>query len=230
VEPQLQYEARQMVLLLQEGRKDVFEELFRAYFPLLFGFCLKFVRQKQVAEEIVQDVFLYVWQKRHQIEIDKSLQAYLFTATKNKSINYLKLKYNQYQYDDEPLGQIISTHSAASDKVEQEELQNLIDKGIESLPERCRMVFSLSRNAGLTYAEIAQEMAISVKTVEIQMGIALKKLKEFLQAYGFFCWPIIFCFFFAYLANDLGVPTEITAINTRHSVISLSELKEREQQ
>jgi len=161
LEPRLKYEPKKVVLLLQQDRKDVFEELVQSYFPSLFGFYIKYVRQNQVAEEIVQDVFLYIWQKRHQIDIEKSLQAYLYTATKNRSLNYLKLKYNQYQYDDEPLGQIESTHSAASDNLEQEELQNLIEKGIDALPERCRMVFNLSRKAGLTNNEIAKEMNIT---------------------------------------------------------------------
>ena len=225
MEPQLKYEPAQVVLLLQQNRKDVFEELFRVYFPALFAFCLKYVRQKQAAEEIVQDVFLYIWQKRHQIDIDKSLQAYLYTATKNRSLNYLKLKYNQYQYDDEPLGQIESTHSAASDNLEQEELQSLIEKGISSLPERCRMVFNLSRKTGLTYNEIAKEMNISAKTVEIQMGIALKKLKEFLQGYGFFILILGFLYFLNFFPVDLGVQHKKVAIVMRQSESMASEAK-----
>jgi len=79
LEPRLKYEPKKVVLLLQQDRKDVFEELVQSYFPSLFGFYIKYVRQNQVAEEIVQDVFLYIWQKRHQIDIEKSLQAYLYT-------------------------------------------------------------------------------------------------------------------------------------------------------
>lgn len=218
-ENRLTFDHEEIIAHLREDRIDVFEAIFRTYHPLLFRFCLKFVREKQAAEEIVQDVFIYIWDKRHQVKINKSLTSYLYTATRHRSINYLKLQYNQYHYDDEPLGMIESTHSAASDLVEQSELTEILDQAIHNLPERCKMVFTLSRQAGLTYAEIAKEMDISVKTVEIQMGTALKRIRHHLQQSGFIWLTIILMKVLIFFTLVIGVSGNSSALNTSTEIL-----------
>jgi RNA polymerase sigma-70 factor (ECF subfamily) len=175
---------QEIVAHLANNRVDVFEQVVKHYYPELFKFCLKFVRRKEVAEELVQDVFLYIWEKRHALVINISLKSYLYSSVKHRSINYLKLKYNQYTYDDEPLGVLVATHGNTDESLQYAELDQLIAQAVEALPDKCKIIFNLSRKGELTYREIAEQLHLSHKTVEGQMGIALKKIREYLQRYG----------------------------------------------
>jgi RNA polymerase sigma-70 factor (ECF subfamily) len=165
-----------LLRLLQQGYKEAFECLFRKYYHPLWRYSLKFVRDSSTAEEIVQEFFIYLWEKRSTHTIPSSVALYFHVAIKNRCFNYLKKKFYQHiplegntdtvYYDPEPLAQ--------------EELGRQIEQALEQLPKKCRIIFLLSRQSDLSYKEIAAQLDISVKTVETQMGIALKKLREYL--------------------------------------------------
>ncbi len=171
--------------LVDQVKKDnrlAFQQLFEAYYNELCNFGLKYTRQPAITEEIVQEVFIYFWEKREKINISSSLKSYLYTAVKNRSINYIKLQLpkDMAKTDVENASEYFSD-DAAEGNIENTELKAYIEKAIDTLPNKCRLVFTLSRNAGLTYQEIADELGISVKTVENQMTIALKKLRKYLE-------------------------------------------------
>ncbi len=168
---------------LAKGDHGSYQKLFYTYYKDLCRFCVRYVRSHEVSEEIVQDVFIYLWEKREVINISVSFKSYLFTAVRNKSINYLKLQLPKDQAKDD----IANFEIAGSDNVESQltykELSQKVNDAIESLPKKCKQIFLLSRESGYTYREIAGELDISVKTVENQMVIALRKLREHLSPY-----------------------------------------------
>ena len=135
------------------------------------------LRDRAIAEELVQDVMLELWRRRETLAAEGSAQAYLFQATRNRVLNHLR--HIKIEQRSEP--EIRDEHASvprADTTVVQEELDVAVQRAVQSLPDRCREVFELSRVHGLKYAEIAKTLGISVKTVEAQMGKALRILRE----------------------------------------------------
>lgn len=157
------------------------ETLYRSLQPGLLHFAVNIVRNRDDAEELVNDAFLAVWQRRDTLQLDNSLRAYLFTAVRNRCLNHLKkprLLWETEADDDfpEPISADITEKLSAA------ETEALISRLIDRLPLRCRQIFLLSRIEQLSHREIATLMDLSVKTVENQIGIALKYLKECLYS------------------------------------------------
>lgn len=173
------------LLLFSQIKNDdlsAYEVVFKKYFKELFKFSMTYVRDSTIAEEMAQEVFLYIWEKRKKIEIQTTLKTYLYSAVKNKSLNYIKLELPKQQAMSDVSEVMLSVGSEQIDEGEQEKLKRYIKQAVDALPNKCREIFILSRNAGLTYEEIAEELGLSKKTVENQMGIALKKLRDSLEA------------------------------------------------
>ncbi|WP_020530603.1 RNA polymerase sigma-70 factor [Flexithrix dorotheae] len=165
---------------LLQKEKSTFDYVFKKYYTELCRYGLKITGNEEVTEEIVQDIFVYVWEKGDQLNIQTNLKGYLLKAVKNRSINYLKSQLaNQHFEEIQPhtMSDEVSGHS----EIENSELELIIKRGINQLPNKCQLIFKLSRHTGLTYEEISKELNISKKTVEAQMGIALKKLRSFLE-------------------------------------------------
>lgn len=164
--------------LIKKGNKKAFQRIFEQQYKPMVNFAYRIIREQQVCEEIVQEVFIYLWEKKETIEIRSSLTSYLYSAVKNKCINYIKLELpkNQATMDIENAG--ISIEMKDFDHRDSQQLAVFIDQAIKSLPPKCRNIFLLSRSGGLTYEEIAEDLNISIKTVENQMSIALKKLRQ----------------------------------------------------
>ena len=162
---------------LRAGDSDAFDTIFRTWYPALVRLAEKMLRDRAVAEEIAQDVMLELWRRRDQLQAEGSPQAYLFQSTRNRALNHLRhLKVEQlampHLAGDSP------SSPSAGHRVVQEEIETALRQAIGDLPPRCRQVFELSRVRGLRYAEIAQQLGVSVKAVEAQMGRALKSLRE----------------------------------------------------
>tara|TARA_R110000744_G_scaffold142164_2_gene253706 strand:+ start:1045 stop:1629 length:585 start_codon:yes stop_codon:yes gene_type:complete len=158
----------------------LFEEVFKNHFKALYGYARVLLKDEVVAEEVVQTVFLKLWEKRGTVKITTSLKAYLYKAVYYDALNYLKhekvkMKHRerkQHEYaGDRSIGAVVD-HS-----VEEKEIQNRLNLALMALPDKCRKVFQLSRFEELKYAEIAERMGISIKTVEGHMGKALKTLR-----------------------------------------------------
>ena len=162
---------------LRRGDTSAFDTIFRTWYGPLVGTAERMLRDRAVAEELVQDVMLELWRRRETLAADGSAQAYLFQATRNRVLNHLRHLKIEQRSEPEIRGDSASTPHADS-ALAHEELDVAVQKAVQALPDRCREVFELSRVHGLKYAEIAKTLGISVKTVEAQMGKALRTLRE----------------------------------------------------
>ena len=172
-----------IIKLLKKGNTGALKYLFDEYYEKLYFYALKLVDHKESAEEVVQDVFISIWTNRRKLSITLSLKSYLYVAVKNKAISYLrqKIKTISFEYDQEK--PIVHSSCNPEIKTDIDELEFHIHQAIKLLPDKCRMIFNLSRNSGMTYKEIAVELDISTETVKTQISIALKKLKVHLEKY-----------------------------------------------
>ena len=167
--------------------KRDFEKLYKLYYPKMLAFAKNYVPADEDAENIVQDVFLSLWEKKEEIEISFTLTTYLFTLVKNRCLNFLRHKLVEEEYNSqmkEELGfKLYALESFDYSYQSEEELQKIIQCALDTLPERCREIFIKSRIEGLKYKEISDELGISINTVENQMVTALKKLRVALKDY-----------------------------------------------
>lgn len=154
-----------------------FEQLFKAHYKALHAYANMLLKDVDIAEEVVQSMFLKLWEKRQLLEVQTSVKAYLYKCVYNDSLNLLKHEKVKSKYQDFTVHTMNTHHEAASNKVELSELQKELKLAMEALPEQCRIIFQMSRFEELKYKEIADRLGISVKTVENQMGKALKILR-----------------------------------------------------
>lgn len=159
---------------------QAFERLFREHHAHCLAFAIHYTGDPYEAEEVVQLVFSQLWEKRESILINGSERSYLFTAIRNTAISQWR-KQNVRSEKEYSFGQM--QDAAVHMSVQARELEQKLQVALEKLPDRCREVFLLSRKEQLKYAEIATVMNISVKTVENQMGKALKILHQELREY-----------------------------------------------
>lgn len=175
---------------MKKGNEKAFEALFSVHYSHLCLFAEHYVQNPAEAEEIVQDMFVHLWEKREQISVQTSVRNYLFRAVKNRCLNYLRHNQVKNQYADEMIAEAQKTDAGETGFIESG-LLSRIEECINSLPEKRREVFRLSREEGLKYREIAEKLDISVKTVETHMGLAIKSLREKLKHFSSF---ILFIF------------------------------------
>lgn len=174
--------------LLQKLKEDdiaALEVIFNKYYTSLCRYLTLIFKNQIIVEHIVQDLFLYIWENRKKIEINTSLSSYLYTAARYKALNKIRDNKKFFNSYTEFENLHLEENKNPDKIIEIQELQNLIDKAIETLPPRCQQIFKLSKEENLTYEEIANLMGISIKTVENQMNIALKKLRKFLRPFYF---------------------------------------------
>src|SRR3712207_1563340 len=168
---------RELLDRLRQGDREAFDALFRAHYPALVGVAESIVRERAVAEEVAQDVMLELWRRRDTVSVDDSPRAYLFRAARNRALNHLRHERVKVRTAPLAAGPTVTQPDAPS-RLEEERIDAAVREAVAALPERCREVFELSRGHGLRYAEIAGVLGISVKTVEAQMGKALRVLRE----------------------------------------------------
>jgi RNA polymerase sigma-70 factor (ECF subfamily) len=168
---------RELIEQLQRGSHDAFDAIFRTYYARMVGAAEALLGERAAAEEAAQEVMLELWRRSASITIETALGAYLFRAVRNRALN--QIRHARTRRQAEPLlGAETSAAPHADARVRQRELNVALQAAIEELPPRCREVFELSRAQGLRYAEIADALGISVKTVEAQMGKALRILRD----------------------------------------------------
>lgn len=180
-------EIKEQILIqrLKDGDRTAFELLFHFYYPGLVIYSTQFMTDRSTAEEIVQDFFVRLWEKRQNIHSADSLKSYFFTSIRNSSLNYLKHKKIESGYIDEIKELSNNNLLYDPDLYIVSELQEKIDKAIDDLPKRCKEIFIMSRFKGLSNDEIATELSLSKRTVETQISNAIKilrvELKEYLE-------------------------------------------------
>ncbi len=165
---------------LKKNKESAFDELFRKYFQNLTWFAMKMVKSRETAEEVVQDLFVNFWEKRHDLELKVSIKAYLYRAVYNNCIHASR---KEKLHDSSELTLVNELTEDFNDILETSELEARIYGLIEELPTECKRIFKLSRFEELKYKEIARQLQISIKTVETQMSRALKFLRKHMSDY-----------------------------------------------
>jgi RNA polymerase sigma-70 factor, ECF subfamily len=178
---------------LKQGDEKVFEAVFREYYAPLCLQARRYLVDSDLAEEVVQDMFFKMWERRDTLVITTSLGAYLSKSVINHSLNYLKYQKNARKYE-EFIGFRTDEKVVSSphDDLLHMDLENQMASLIKSMPEKRRMIFEMSRFEGLRYNDIAEKLGISVKTVEVQMSKALEFMREKLKDYLPVIW-LIYC-------------------------------------
>lgn len=161
--------------------KDAFEFIFNQYFSVMVNYAFKFMDTRVEAEEVVQDVFFKFWERCESLSTDTSIKSYLYRSVHNSCLNVIKHNKVKDSYRQHVVQYMESSYQQEWDKEDQESVATQIREEIDALPPRCSQIFKLSRYEGLKYQEIADHLEISVKTVEVQMGKALKTLREKLR-------------------------------------------------
>lgn len=158
-----------------------FKSVYDQYFNPLGNYAMAILKDRDAAQDAVQEVFVDLWKKRDSININTSLQAYLTRAVKFKCIDFIRKAQTQQRYINESQSAPIAVQEDPYQQEEQEELKQKLSYAIAQLPSKCRQVFIMSRVDGLTYKEIAEDLSISPKTVENQISRALKLLRKTLS-------------------------------------------------
>lgn len=169
---------------LRHGDADALQRLFNRHYPLLLSDIYSYVADEDTCKDLAQDVFVELWRKRDVLDVHTSLRAYLRRAAINRALNYIKTNRRTVLEDtSEWQGTADTSLQEISNKNKQEHLETALHQAIDQLPEKCRIVFSLSRFEHLSHREIADKLGISVKTIENQITKAMRILRAAMQEY-----------------------------------------------
>jgi RNA polymerase sigma-70 factor, ECF subfamily len=170
---------------LQKRDESAFEQVFKANYKKLHAYAFTMLKDDAAAEEMVQNVFFKLWERTENLTITGPVEAYLYKAVHNESLNYLKHLKIRKEHQLYVSHRMKGENEGAGKKLRAKELEARLNEALNDLPEQCRTIFQLSRFEELRYREIADRLDISVKTVENQMGKALRilrtKLVDFLM-------------------------------------------------
>lgn len=179
--------------ILELTSDDVeFDRVYLSHYPALYNYAFTMLADKQLAEEMVHQVFLKMLERNAPVTIHTSIKAYLYRAVNNECLNYIKHQKVKQSHQTYTMNTVNHQTETPANKLQFRELELRLHKAINDLPLQCRIVFQMSRFEELKYAEIAAELGISIKTVENQMGKALKRLRVQLADYlPFILWILI---------------------------------------
>jgi len=156
-----------------------YRELFIAFYKPLQQFAFSFVKTRDLAEEIVSDVFMRIWEKRGEMETIHNLKVYLYVSIKNTSLKYLLKQQRQVAISIDELDvELESFLRTPEELMLTAEMMNKIQQTVNSLPPRCKLIFKLIKEDGLRYKEVAEILNITVKTIDNQLAIALRKINK----------------------------------------------------
>lgn len=167
---------KELALLVSKGTVEAFNALYRLYSPRLFRFAFSLLKNEEDAKEVIQDVFIIIWRKRFEIRSEQSLRSYLFKISYNVVIDKIRKRIKEkaflshlYQYFEV---------SESSQTLEYAQLNQQLQEAVEALPPRRRLIFKLSREQNLSHKEIAEKLGISIKTIENQITLSLRQIKD----------------------------------------------------
>lgn len=165
------------------GDETAFEMIFKSYYSTLCRYANSFLEDPQEAEEVVQSSFINFWERRQSLDITVSIKSYLYRAVRNSCLNVIKHERVKREHAQHEVFMQAGSFEAPAQTLATDELEQRIYEAMQKLPEQCRLVFQMSRFEELKYQEIADQLNISIKTVENQIGKALKIMREQLRDY-----------------------------------------------
>jgi len=168
---------------IKQGDEDAFEMLFKEYFKVLSVYARKFLNDLDLAQDIVQEVFVKFYEQRSTMLVHTSLKALLYQSVKNRCLDHIRSQQTRSTHHDNILSLSKGSDIDAADFMEQVELEQKIYQSIADLPEQCQVIFKLSRLEGKRNQEIADELNLSKRTVETQISNALKRLRKDIFSY-----------------------------------------------
>ena len=172
---------QELISLLSRGNEDAFDLLYKRYWADLYKFAFFILRDKDACKDLIQDVFVWLWEHRQGLAIE-SPKSYLKSAVKYKIANYIRSgKIRESFFEEVARFDFSATTPGSAEVTELKELDNIIQQAVLNLPLKCQEIFRLSREAHLSNREIAEQLGISVKTVENQMTIALHRLRTHVE-------------------------------------------------
>lgn len=177
-------EERSLILRLIGGDEDAFCELYATYKNRLIYFAMRFLKSREYAEDVFQDVFTVVWQSRRFINPDASFSSYLYTIMRNRILNQLRNAANEEKLKESILSQALDYTEDTKREVMLNDLKSLISHALQQLTPRQREIFEMSREAQLSHKEIADKLGISVNTVQEHISISLKLIRTYLIKYS----------------------------------------------
>jgi len=168
----------EIIRRIRHGDKQEFEKLFRSSYVSLVRYAKRILKDHDTAEEIVQDLFFRLWQDRGNLTIESSLNGYLFRSVHNRSLHFIEHQKVIDRHAGEIAASTDQTAEPVTEAIYYSELQSKVARVLDRLPERCSVIFRMSRFEGLKYNEIAEKLSVSLKTVEANMGKALKEFRK----------------------------------------------------
>ena len=163
---------------IQKGDLKEFERLFKELYSPLCLYANKYLQDKDKAEEIVQDIFYGIWKNRAKLSIKVSFKSYLYKAVQNNCLQLIQHHVVEDKYKQYVKNEVSHFQSDPIKEMELQEMNKVVEQTLDSLPDRCKEIFSMSRFEGLKYREIAEKLEISTKTVEANMGKALQAFRK----------------------------------------------------
>ncbi len=174
----------ELVLRLQKADKEAFIALYDRYHVLIYQWTIKLVKVPQLAEDLVQDVFLKIWQIRERVDPKQSFPAFLYRISRNMAFNMLKKIASEEKLQAQVMAELSSNCESAENKILWHQYEELLHNAVEQLPKQRQKVFRLCRTEGKSYEEVAQELGISRNTVKEHMVFAVKNIKEYFYRCG----------------------------------------------
>ncbi|MCL4482521.1 MAG: RNA polymerase sigma-70 factor [Bacteroidetes bacterium] len=181
----IEHEARELLTQLKSNDKNAINGLYEAYSRRLFNFAFSYLKTEEDSLDVVQDVFISLWKKRYDLNEDTNLEAYLFTVTKNSVISIFRKKISEKGYLEYLRQVAVLFHNDNEEQCNYQSLSEKIQELVARLPEHRKRIFQMSKEKGLSNKAIAEELKISVKTVEDHMTKARRFIKEHLTEHGF---------------------------------------------
>jgi len=170
------YVLQQRVALLAD--QPAYKRLYNFFYPMLLRFACSLVKNKEVAEELMADIFIRIWQHRNELTEIKNLKVYLYTAAKNQCVNYLKKR----KWSEDPLCtaevHLMKFNVDPEQLMITAEMMRGIEQAVDSLPPRCKLIFQLIREQGFRNKDVAEILGISVNTIDVQLAIAIKRISK----------------------------------------------------
>ncbi len=167
-----------LVKEIKEGDHDSFRQIYYKYSEKVYLFAIRYIKNMEDAEEIVQEVFTRIWEYRDNLDENRSFNGYILTITKNIIFNENRKKVNFDIYAQYIINYLQGISNQTENQIIFENVKSIISKEIDNFPPKRKQIFNLSRNEGLSYNEIAKRLDISKKTVETHLRLALSRLKK----------------------------------------------------